>query len=59
MYSEEKFIGGVLCKRTTPDGEWHHVSQAELSSRLQESQQLLNNALNQNDRLIEMLNQQD
>jgi hypothetical protein len=34
MYYEEKVIDGVLCYRTTPDGEWYQLSAQALTERL-------------------------
>lgn len=34
MYYEEKVVNGVLCWRGSPDGEWHPISQTELTMRL-------------------------
>ncbi len=33
MYFEEKMIDGVMCFRTTPDGEWRPFDIKELSRR--------------------------
>lgn len=35
MYYEESMINGVLCWRSTPDGEWTPFTVAELSTRVQ------------------------
>jgi hypothetical protein len=34
MYSEDKWIDGVLWHRTTPDGKWYQVNEQGLTARL-------------------------
>lgn len=34
MYYEEQNIGGVLCYRDTPNGEWKQFSKVELTKRI-------------------------
>lgn len=34
MYYEEKIINGVLCHRSTPDGEWVQFTSEQLSAML-------------------------
>jgi len=34
MYYREEVIEGLLCYKSSPDGEWKQVSEAELQSRL-------------------------
>jgi len=34
MYYEEKVVGGVLCHRSTPDGEWEQFSLESLTIAL-------------------------
>ena len=35
MYFEQKVIDGILCHRSTPDGEWVKYSQEDLTGMLQ------------------------
>lgn len=38
MFKEEEIIDGVLCWRSTPDGEWKPYTAAELTARHREAE---------------------
>lgn len=34
MFYEEKLIGGIICWRNTPDGEWQESSKTALTNKI-------------------------
>lgn len=64
MYYEEKVINGILCSRTTPNGEWKQFTLVDLTNEylemkgLYERERKTNNELHKTTRLIlDLLNE--
>lgn len=34
MYYQEKVINGIICSKTTPNGEWKELSKEQLTQRI-------------------------
>lgn len=47
MYYAEEIINGVLCYKTTPDGDWTPLSLTVLTERLTDAKKLINDLQNQ------------
>jgi hypothetical protein len=43
MYYKEDIINGVLCFKTTPNGEWREFSKENLTKRIKELEEKINN----------------
>ena len=46
MYYAEEIVNGVLCFKTTPDGEWTPLSLTVLTERLTEANKRINELQN-------------
>ena len=42
MYYEEQMVNGILCRRSTPNGEWVPLTLQELSERVVKAHKLIN-----------------
>jgi hypothetical protein len=43
MYYKEDVINGVLCCKTTPNGEWRELSKETLTNRIKSLEEKINN----------------
>lgn len=55
MYYTESIINGVLCCKTTPEGEWRELSSVAITSRYSEMQEENERLKRNNDRMRSVL----